>query len=135
MKTPREILLANHRAAEPALDTVRAQAVAAIAVPEKPDPRFPGNFVEFLISLRWHAASMSALWLVVALLGGEHSQTSPGAIASDPASSPPLAYIIALREYSEALDEANGPPARQQPPPIPHACADPRRTWECNEFA
>jgi hypothetical protein len=136
MKTPREILLARHGAAMPALDTIRASVIAGIAQePKKADPRFPANFLEFLISLRWHAAAISALWLLAALLGGERPESGHGVVARNAGPPPPLAYILALREYSMDLDQANEPPPREPPAPIPHACADPRRKGECNDVA
>jgi hypothetical protein len=134
MKRAREILLARHRAAEPALDAIRARAVGGL-ITRRERAGSPATFVEFLISLRWHAAAMSALWVLVALLGAGQPRPERGLIASGAASPSPLAYIIALREYSEELREANNPPAQQTPPPIPHACADPRRTRERNEIA
>ena len=47
MKTPRNILLARHQAAEPKLDAVRAQALAALA----PHPSHPPSFTR-----RWLSA-------------------------------------------------------------------------------
>ena len=136
MKTPREIILGRHQEAVPALDSVRERAVAAITPARKSDPRIPANFVEFLVSLRWHVAAMSALWLLGTMLGAEpHPHTRGGMVAARAVPSLPMDGILALREYSEELDEADNPPPRHQPPPIPHACTDPRREWECCETA
>jgi len=134
MKTPREILLGRHSAVEPALDAIRAHVVGCAAGREKSDPRSPGSFVEFLISLRWHGAAMSALWIIVASLGAEHGRTAPSASEAGPAEPPPMAAILAWRELAEEIDEP-GPPAPPEPQPVPHACADPRRIRECNEIA
>jgi len=135
MKTPREILLQRHSAAVPALDAIRARAVARIARKEKPDPRSPGTFIEFLISLRWHAAAITALLLLAALLTGEPSPKPRLPVAESAGTPSPDSCILALRRYERELDAMDAPPPREAPAPIPHACADPRREPECRDFA
>jgi len=123
MKTPREILLARHRDAGPDLDAIRARAVAGMQA-VNPQP----GFLDFLLSLRWHAAALVALWIIVALLGGEHPQSSPAGVAGQFPVTPPVACFLTLREFSEALDQPAEPPRRQDPiPVIPHASASPTR--------
>jgi hypothetical protein len=122
VNTPREILLARHRGAMPALDAIRARTVASIAS----GSRSQATFIEFLVSLRWHAVAMSALWLLAALLGRDGSGTARGAI-SDAGSPPPLAHILALQEYRRQFAELLDPPPKPEPLPVPHACAQPRR--------
>lgn len=134
MKTPREILIERHRGAEPALDAIRGRAVARAAGRVKSDPRFPGSFIEFLISLRWHAAAISAVWIIVVLLGAGRTDAARDGSEAGLAGPPPMAAILAWRELAEEIDEP-GPAPRPEPQPIPHACADPRRIRECNETA
>jgi hypothetical protein len=136
MKTPRDIILGRHEEAVPALDAIRERAVAGIAARRKSDPGSLYGFVEFLLSLRWHAVAMSVVWLLAALLGAEESPRAVrGTATAGAAPALPMAGILALREYSEELDEANNPPPRHEPPPVPHACADPRRERERSAIA
>ena len=71
MKTPREILLERHQAAESKLDEIRKTAVASVDDRRINSPAITDrgyHWREFLFSLRWHLAGMSAVWLVIALL-------------------------------------------------------------------
>jgi hypothetical protein len=99
------------------------------------DPRRIGSFVEFLISLRWHTAAMSALWLLAAALGGEPSRVPDGPVASSAATLPPAAYIFALREYELEFEEVDNPAPDTAPPPVPHACIRPRHDEDCENIA
>ena len=135
MKTPREIIFGRHQEAVPALDDIRERAVAGIATTKASESRSPGTFIEFFISLRWHAAAISALWLLIAALGAENPEKSQPAVAGAQPPAPPMAGILAWRAYSEEFDEADSPPQRQAPAPIPHACIDPRRESERNDIA
>jgi hypothetical protein len=135
MKTPREILLGRHTAATPALDAIRARAVARIAADSTTsNPASPSTFAEFLFSLRWHAAAMAALWLLAAMLSGTPPKPQ-GSVAQEAPAPPPMPAILAWRDYARDLEENNEPAPRQTPPPIPHACIDPRPTREPHEIA
>jgi hypothetical protein len=85
MKTPREILLRRHQAAEPKLDAIRAGVLAGMAHPPAPE-----NFSwrEIFLSLRWHLAALSAAWVVVALLNTDRSRGAaamiPRAVMAEP---------------------------------------------------
>jgi hypothetical protein len=63
-----------------------------------------GNLHEFLFSLRWHLAGMSAIWLIVALLNLSAGH-SPGMVAAVPRGKIPSAQIImaSLRENRREL--------------------------------
>ena len=83
MKTPREILLEQHRTATPKLNAIRETAVAALGDPCRTKAmNHRSSLYEFLFSLRWHLAGMSAVWLVVALLSLNASQP-PGPMAAE----------------------------------------------------
>jgi hypothetical protein len=136
MKTPRDIILGRHQEAVPALDAIRERAVAGIKPRMKSDPRTPANFLEFLMSLRWHAVAIAAVWLLAAMLSGEQRPHAAGGTVAARAVPPlPTDSILALREYSEELEEADNPAPPHQPPPIPHACSDPQREWERSGIA
>ena len=107
MKTPREILLERHQAAVSKLDTIRETAVAALgdkAMASSAATDRRGSLHEFLFSLRWHLAGMSAVWLVVASLSLNVGH-SPGPVASIPTAKNPSAQIImaSLRENRREL--------------------------------
>jgi len=72
MKTFKELLLERHRGMEPKLDAARKRALAELEQPEaKPSWR------DFLISLRWHLAGLSAVWLVfIVLTFDSHAETT-----------------------------------------------------------
>ena len=72
---------------------------------------------EFLFSLRWHFAAMSAAWLVIAFLGLTAGHSS--SLAAVPAQKIPSAQIImaSLRENRRQLLELIQPPdARESGP-------------------
>lgn len=104
MKTPRELLLNHHRDAESELDAVRR---AAVAIVNKTEPEIASlSLCDFLRSLRWHFAGLSAIWVFIMFL---HLNTgySPGMIASvtsmKPA--PPQVIMASLRENRRQLYE------------------------------
>ena len=122
MKTPCEILLARHQAAEPKLDAIRQSAVAAVGdrhmanSPVVTDRRY--NWHDLFFSLRWHLAGMSAAWFVAALLS-LNAGHSPGLAASAPVQKIPSAKIImaSLRENRrELLQMIQSPDARDAAP-------------------
>ena len=131
MKTPREILFKRHRAAEPRLDALRKMAVASVRdcrssddIGSAPltDRRF--NSWEFLCSLRWHLAGMSAVWFVVVLLNVStgRSPTQSAAIPGDKI--PPPQVIVAslcenrrqLVEMIQPLESRDAEPAKPRLP-------------------
>ena len=107
MRTPREILLQRHQAAEPELDVIRETVVASVydRRPHSPavtDRRY--NWREFLISLRWHLAGMGAAWLLILFLNlnAGHSTTLASTVPA--AKIPPPQIILAsLRENRREL--------------------------------
>jgi hypothetical protein len=116
MKTPREILLGRHRAAEPKLGAVRRAALAAM---EKREPEgVPVSWREWLHSFRWHAAGLSAAWVFILLLHLD-ADRAPGMMAAIPAARipPPQVIMASLRENRRQLSEMiepDAPVARRQ---------------------
>jgi len=104
MKTPREILFERHRAAESRLDAVRRKAIAGLEKECAESPSF--CLRDFLRSLRWHLAGMSAVWLFIAFLHLNASGERP-MMASVPAVKIPAPEIIlaSLRDNRRQLFE------------------------------
>jgi hypothetical protein len=94
MKTPREILLQQHQAAVLKLDAIRASVVAGIARPNVPEAI---SWREWVRSLRWHLAGMSAAWVGVVILNIDHSSGAAANLALEK-TAPPQQIWAALRE-------------------------------------
>jgi hypothetical protein len=138
MKTPREVLLGQHQAAEPKLDDIRQKVLAGLLPdtlasatriqPVKPKrPVAPeAGWRELLWSLRWHFAGLTVAWLVVAALSiGSPPAPTYGVAGRDAASQKQL--LALLRENQRQLREVVGPPTAepaarpQKPPPSPRS--------------
>jgi hypothetical protein len=122
VKTPREILLERHHSAEAKLDIIRQRLVAPEPRPESLRTRF---IRDLLWPLRWHAAAMSALWLIAALLNVE--QTSPTIVAASELPSSPRQLFVALAENRRQLAEMIDTPTDFRAAPQPFI---PRRRSE-----
>lgn len=117
MKTPREILLARHRAAEPKLDQIRADTLAQLATrPELKRPReqkfeareiFPSLRLAFgfVRVLRPNVVGLGGVWLVILLFKLATPASSSGNFVRTPIS--PLAMQSALAEQQRLLAELN----------------------------
>jgi hypothetical protein len=135
MKTPREILLEQHQSAEDKLDAIRQKALenltparALESVRGKASHALPASWLDFLLSLRWHLAGMSALWLLGALLNASGPAAPDTAVARNTAPSP-RQVLTALRENRLQLLELTEPPAAE-----PDADAAPPRRGELPIF-
>lgn len=125
MKTPREILLQRHQAAAPKLDAIRAAVVAGLA---RPPARETISWRDFVRSLRWHLAAMSAVWVVVGVL---NLSASPGVVASirrDKISSPQQLWA-SLREnrrllWNTAMRRWWKPPRRRRDAAVKQPCKE-----------
>ena len=106
MKTPREILFQKHQAAEPKLDEIRRAVIGEGRRVADPATLPALSWGEFLISLRWHLAGMSAAWLVIVLLNLSIGHSTSLA-ATLPAAKIPAPQIIlaSLRENRRELLE------------------------------
>ncbi|HWB60732.1 MAG TPA: hypothetical protein VG733_14650 [Chthoniobacteraceae bacterium] len=126
MKTPREILLARHAEAADELDAIREKIVVGMAPAGKTALRAPATFIDFLLSLRWHAAGLCAAWLFILLLGRGDAGNGRSVIAAGD-SPAPLNYFVELRKYRREFAELNQPPPHPPLQPVPHAFTLPRR--------
>ena len=148
MKTPREVLLAQHQAAEPKLDAIRKEVLAEVkqtfhagrdASPRRPLPAthgrlgeasLPGRVVvagwrQFWWSLHWHLAGLSAVWLVVLALSIDQSPAPTREVAQRPVLSSQQ-LLAALRENQRQLRELVRVPAAEEAPEPPHPAPSPR---------
>jgi hypothetical protein len=100
VKTPRDILLQQHRDAQPKLDAIRHAVLAKETQPAEKST----TLREFLRSLRWHLAGMSAVWLLVLIL---HADTghAPLLAAATPTPPPPRVVLASMREHRRLLSE------------------------------
>jgi hypothetical protein len=115
MKNPRQILFERHRAATARLDRVREGALAGLAEASRPRPAVPPARItlrDLLLSLRWHLAGMSALWLLATLLNASGPSAPDTAVARNTAPSP-RQLLTALRENRLQLLELTEPPAAE----------------------
>lgn len=123
MKTPREILLAQHQGATPKLDILRRAVVADL----KPNPpREPG--IPFLLQL-WREliwpcrrmwAGLAAAWLLIVTFNFAQRDVAPVVIAKQESSG---AVRLAFHEQRRLLEEiigANHQPAIAEPPRRPN---------------
>lgn len=103
MKTPREILLARHRAAESKLDALRRTVLAEANATLAPSPR-PSHTDAFAIGLTlWRElilpnrrawSGLAATWILIALINAAQSHGFRGATAKPAASSNMAASFI-----------------------------------------
>jgi hypothetical protein len=113
MKTPKEILLQRHRAVESKLNAVRQNALAALA-----RPGLAQSWREFVFSMRWHLAGMSAVWVVVLLLSLDSASRSTVAIARGKIPSARV-LLAALLKNRRELMELTGTPPVSEPAALP----------------
>lgn len=140
MKTLREVLLEKHQAAEPKLDIIREQVNAGLAagvtdIParskemargrEQDASAFRIGWRQFLWSLRWHLAGLSAVWLVVLFLSIDHTPDPTQGVTRRDAPSP-RQLLAALRENQRQLRELIAAPASEPAPDPPKLSPSPR---------
>jgi hypothetical protein len=119
MKTPREILFERHRAAEAKLDVVRERALAELGNKGADIPvrtNFQGaaqtessllsSWRNFLLSIRWQVAGLSAAWLVVLLLSIDHSAATASAGKQIPSAQQLMAAVHENRRQVRELTGA-----------------------------
>lgn len=128
MKTPREVLLARHKAVEPKLDEIRCRALAesfglrreterhAALAPGAQTPKTvaPLRFAtavqilwrELIWPCRRTWAGLVAAWL--AILTFNHSQSESGPTVVARATVPPAEIRLAFREQHRVLEEILG---------------------------
>lgn len=83
MKTPREILLARHRAAEPKLDAIRQDVLSKAKATTASQPRAGALAIaltlwrELILPSRLAWSGLAATWILIAMLHAAQSPTSP----------------------------------------------------------
>lgn len=136
MKTPRDILLARHRDAEPKLDAARQRALAALSThspadgsPRRSPPGFWQSLSALARQLRWHLAGMSAVWTIAAWLGTLDHAALHAAQQPTGGASAPDQLIAALRENRRQVSELlNSPATETTATDVPTALPRARRT-------
>ena len=131
MKSPREILLERHRAAQAKLDRIRENVISEMGAPaeaRRSDARGQtadgawASLQKSVLSMRWHLAGLSAAWLVVALLSIEQTPNpakAPSNTAEQKIPSPQQLWT-ALRENRRQLLEVMELPTAAAAPALPH---------------
>jgi hypothetical protein len=105
MKTPREILLARHRAAEPKLNQARTGVLARL--PRRRESSVPASIIEWLRMPRVAWGALGAAWVVIIALNLAARETVSGPAA-------PVRTVLgaenrqALREQKRLLAELVG---------------------------
>jgi hypothetical protein len=104
MKTPRELLLEQHRQAASKLDAIRRETLASMEKTAR--ERSPISWRDVWHSLRWHLAGLSAVWVFVLFLNLDTGR-SPQMMANiAPAKIPsPQIIVVSLRENRRQLAE------------------------------
>jgi len=137
MKTLREVLFEKHQAAEPRLDAIREQMVAGLTPDGNAEAPVRSNQMasdwqpetfgwrQFLWSLRWHLAGLSAVWLVVLALSLDQSAAPTREVARQDAPSS-RQLLAALRQNQRQLRELIGAPAAEPAPEPQKPAPSPR---------
>jgi hypothetical protein len=113
MKTPKEILQERHQRMEHKLNAVRRKALASME-----RPNLLETYRQFAISMRWHIAGLSAVWMVILLLN--FNESTPSAGAGKVGKAPPARIIlVSLLKNRRELRELTEMPAAIEPPSPP----------------
>jgi len=134
MKTLREVLFEKHQAAQPGLDALRERVVAGL-VPGRAK-RGAGDWAagaaaveagwrQWLWSLRWHLAGMSAAWVLALALSFEAAPAAARA-AAHRAAPPPEQVLAALRENHRQIRELVAAPGAEPAPAPTELAPSPR---------
>ncbi len=127
MKTLREVLFERHQEAESGLDAIRGQVVAGLSSPRRGGgtSALQTAWGQFLWSLRWHLAGLSAAWAIVLLL---NMGDTPGRAQAMPGqgSPSPRQLLAALRENQRQLRELIAAPVSETAPEPPRLTPSPR---------
>jgi hypothetical protein len=129
MKTPREILLARHRAVEPELDAIRREVVEVAAdVNRRKQPvcelTFAAalanairlSFLELIWPCRRIWTGLAAVWILIFIFN--FSQRDPSELTARKTPPPSPEMILTFRQQEKLLTELIGPnePQAAAPP-------------------
>jgi hypothetical protein len=140
MKTPRDILLARHRAVEPKLDAIRQAVVGKLNNEETKEPGFPAVFVSWFLGCSenlWRElifpsrriwAGLAAVWIVIFIVN--FSQRDPERLMARKLPPPSPEAIQAWQQQQRLLAELIGPneprAAQPQKPLVPRPSTERR---------
>jgi hypothetical protein len=125
MRTPREILFERHGSADAKLDKIRRNVLENMAS-RRGGEADAMAWPEFLSSIRWHLAGLSAAWLVVVLLSVNHS--ADGQTAQTRKKMPSARQLVVeVRENRRLVQELTGAAVVETGPalPSPHSSLRP----------
>ena len=112
MKTPREVLLARHKAAERKLDSVRDQVLTTLTTPAEKKRTVAGHFLESCRNCfrvpRFAWGGLAAAWLVIVALNLAARDAAPGQPTAFAQKRQPAETLQAVREQKRLLAELTG---------------------------
>ena len=111
MKTPRDILLARHRSADPKLDAVRERALATLSEPTEertPIPQFIESCRNCFHIPRFAWSGLAAAWLTIIALNFAARDSAPKQPVTFAQKRPPNETLQAVREQKRLLAELTG---------------------------
>lgn len=145
MKTPRDILLAQHRAAEPKLDAIRrAVVVAELNNQVTKEQGWAQNLVPWFLGcsnliwseLIWPSrriwAGLAAVWVVIAIVNVSQRDNSSPVMAQ---SAPSPQMMLSLRQQERLLAELIGPSDALVAEPLKAVLPRPRSELRLEMFA
>jgi hypothetical protein len=112
MKTPREVLLARHKAAEPKLDALREQVLATINEPVREKTPWFGRLTDCVRNClripRFVWGGLAAAWLIIVALHLAARDSAPKQSVAFAQSRPAAETLQAVREQKRLLAELAG---------------------------
>src|SRR5512140_2386196 len=141
MKTPREILLQKHAAANEQLDKIRAGVVSdlegrssAARQMRRVGPTFWPGWAELVWSMRGHVAALAGAWVLIALLTVQSAGDQP-VVATTHSHAAEVELLLVAREnrlhMRELLGTTDpGSTHTAAPAPRPRSQSDPGAMWQ-----
>jgi hypothetical protein len=129
MKTPREILLARHRAVEPRLDAIHREIVEELNNQDAKAQSRVADFVSSLLcgpnklwlELIWPSrriwTGLAAIWILIFIFN--FSQRDPSELLARKTPTPTPEMILAFRQQERLLAELIGPNETRSAEPTP----------------
>ncbi len=112
MKTPREVLLARHQAAEPKLDALRREVLTSLSPTESRRgegmDRFAAACRELFRMPRWAWSGLAAAWLIIVALNIAARETPEGQPMSSTVANRSSDTLQAIHEQKQLFAELVG---------------------------
>jgi hypothetical protein len=133
MRTPREILLARHRAAAPRLDAIREAVLGGLNFqPAKPQQPWAAGFLslwlrgpnrlwcELILPSRRMWTGLAAVWCLLFIINVSQRDMASG-VAGQPVRSPTvmMSWEVQQRWVDELLADRSAPPEADHPRTVP----------------